>query len=218
MSKQKFDRRDILRGAVVGGAAAASATGAIAQPPNTNAQQPVAASITSDAAGYAFFNLEEAAFIEFLESTGPVVGVRKGKVPDKAQLHVSPLRSLLAEGADSVLVGLPGLLGELPIRGYLEPAGESWAVLFTRLPVLTYRRGIWRSPERLGSSHISGNWTILSDDQTKVLDQPAEFVKWGRKVLAWVRKQAPESREFSGHRITKGVSEAIKSSGIQLVP
>jgi len=66
MTKQKFDRRDILRGAVVGGAAAASATGAIAQPPNAHAQQPVAASVTSDAAGYAFFNLEEAAFIEAL--------------------------------------------------------------------------------------------------------------------------------------------------------
>ena len=66
MTKQKFDRRDILRGAVVGGAAAASATGGIAQPQNALAQQPVAAPVVSDAAGYAFFNLEEAAFIEAL--------------------------------------------------------------------------------------------------------------------------------------------------------
>jgi len=66
MTKQKFDRRDILRGAVVGGAAAASATGAIAQPQNALAQQPLAAPVASDAAGYAFFNLEEAAFIEAL--------------------------------------------------------------------------------------------------------------------------------------------------------
>ena len=66
MTKQKFDRRDILRGAVVGGAAAASATGAITQPSNVQAQQSAAASSTSDAAGYAFFNLEEAAFIEAL--------------------------------------------------------------------------------------------------------------------------------------------------------
>src|SRR5215471_4000827 len=172
----------------------------------------------ADAVTFWSFPEEEPAFIEFLESTGPVVGVRKGKVPDKAQLHLSPLRSLLAEGVDSVLVGLPALVGELPIRAYPEPAGESWAVLFTRIPVLTYDRAIWRSPERLGSSHISGSWTILSDDKTQVLDQPAEFVKWGRKVLAWVRKQAPESRELSGHRITRKVSEAIKSSGIQLVP
>jgi gluconate 2-dehydrogenase gamma chain len=66
MTKQKFDRRDILKGAVVGGAAAASATGGIAQPQNALAQQPVAAPVASDAAGYAFFNLEEAAFIEAL--------------------------------------------------------------------------------------------------------------------------------------------------------
>ena len=66
MTKQKFDRRDILRGAVVGGAAAASATGGIAQPQNAHAQQPMVAPVASDAAGYAFFNLEEAAFIEAL--------------------------------------------------------------------------------------------------------------------------------------------------------
>ena len=66
MTKQKFDRRDILRGAVVGGAAAASATGGIAQPQNAHAQQPMAAPLASDAVGYAFLNLEEAAFVEAL--------------------------------------------------------------------------------------------------------------------------------------------------------
>ena len=66
MTKQKFDRRDILKGAVVGGAAAASATTAIAPTENALAQQPAAAATTSEAAGYAFLNLEEAAFIEAL--------------------------------------------------------------------------------------------------------------------------------------------------------
>jgi gluconate 2-dehydrogenase gamma chain len=66
MTTQKFDRRDILKGAVVGGAAAASATTAMAPAQNALAQQPVAAAATSEAAGYAFLNLEEAAFIEAL--------------------------------------------------------------------------------------------------------------------------------------------------------
>src|SRR6516164_5134092 len=66
MTKQEFDRRDILKGAVAGGAAAASATTAIAPASNAQAQPPAFASATSEAAGYAFFNLDEAAFVEAL--------------------------------------------------------------------------------------------------------------------------------------------------------
>src|SRR5215475_2285144 len=66
MTKQTFDRRDILKGAVVGGAAAASATTAIAPASNAQAQQPAPASATSETAGYAFLNLDEAAFVEAL--------------------------------------------------------------------------------------------------------------------------------------------------------
>jgi len=66
MAKQNFDRRDILKGAVVSGAAAASATGAIAPVSDAQAQQPAAAPVTSETAGYAFLNLDEAAFIEAL--------------------------------------------------------------------------------------------------------------------------------------------------------
>ncbi|HXX07392.1 MAG TPA: gluconate 2-dehydrogenase subunit 3 family protein [Pseudolabrys sp.] len=64
MTKHKFDRRDILKGAVVGGAAAASGTTVAA--PAANAQQTAAAPTTSEAAGYAFLNLDEAAFVEAL--------------------------------------------------------------------------------------------------------------------------------------------------------
>jgi len=64
MTEHKFDRRDILKGAVVGGAAAASGTTVAA--PAANAQQTAAAPTTSEAAGYAFLNLDEAAFVEAL--------------------------------------------------------------------------------------------------------------------------------------------------------
>jgi gluconate 2-dehydrogenase gamma chain len=66
MSDQGFGRRDFLKGAVVGGAAAA-----IQQPQSAQAQQPAApAAAASSAApgpeGYAFLNMEEAAFVEAL--------------------------------------------------------------------------------------------------------------------------------------------------------
>jgi gluconate 2-dehydrogenase gamma chain len=65
MTSQGFDRRDFLKGAVVGGAAAASGTAAIAPPQSAQAQQPAVAA-APEAAGYEFLNLDEAAFIEAL--------------------------------------------------------------------------------------------------------------------------------------------------------
>src|ERR1700709_2760442 len=63
MNKKELDRRDFLKAAVVGGAAAAGGTAAIATPEIALAQQP-AAPAAAEPAGYAFLNLDEAAFVE----------------------------------------------------------------------------------------------------------------------------------------------------------
>jgi gluconate 2-dehydrogenase gamma chain len=69
MTEQNFGRRDFLKTAVVGGAAAA--TTGIATTPNAEAQQPAptpaaAAATPAPPAAYAFLNLDEAAFVEAL--------------------------------------------------------------------------------------------------------------------------------------------------------
>ena len=65
MSDQDFDRRNFLKGAVVGGAAAAAGT--VAVTPSADAQpQPAAAPNAAAQPGYAFLNIEEAAFVEAL--------------------------------------------------------------------------------------------------------------------------------------------------------
>src|SRR5580700_2411040 len=67
MKKQGFDRRDFLKTAVVSGAAAASATATIATPDTARAEQPAQAPpAPAEPAGYAFLNLDEAAFVEAL--------------------------------------------------------------------------------------------------------------------------------------------------------
>jgi len=65
MKKQGFDRRDFLKTAVVSGAAAASGTAAVATPEIAQAEQPAPAA-AAEPAGYAFLNLDEAAFVEAL--------------------------------------------------------------------------------------------------------------------------------------------------------
>ena len=67
MKKQELDRRDFIKGAVVGGAAAAGGTAAIAPIEVAEAEPaPAASSAAPQAAGYEFLNLDEAAFIEAL--------------------------------------------------------------------------------------------------------------------------------------------------------
>jgi gluconate 2-dehydrogenase gamma chain len=71
MKKQGFDRRDFLKTAVVGGAAAAGSAATIAAPEAAKAEQPApaaarAASEAGGPAGYIFLNLDEAAFVEAL--------------------------------------------------------------------------------------------------------------------------------------------------------
>jgi gluconate 2-dehydrogenase gamma chain len=66
MAEQNFGRRDFLKTAVVGGAAAA--TTGISQPQPAQAQQPAAAAPAAApaTAAYEFLNLDEAAFVEAL--------------------------------------------------------------------------------------------------------------------------------------------------------
>ena len=64
MDDQGFDRRNFLKGAVVGSAAAATGTVAVTPTADAQAQQPAASASASPA--YAFLNIEEAAFVEAL--------------------------------------------------------------------------------------------------------------------------------------------------------
>src|SRR5262249_58435336 len=69
MTDRDLGRRDFLKGAVVGGAAAATTT--VGLTPEAQAQQPAAAATPAAAAApsapvYSFLNLDEAAFVEAL--------------------------------------------------------------------------------------------------------------------------------------------------------
>src|SRR5690242_17814359 len=63
---QGFARRDFLKGAVVGGAAAATTTVAAVTTAEAQAQPPQPAAAPASQPGYAFLNIEEAAFVEAL--------------------------------------------------------------------------------------------------------------------------------------------------------
>ncbi len=133
MKDQGLGRRDFLKGAVVGGAAAATATTGINPPPSAQAQQPAAAPATAPVSpGYSFLNLEEAAFVEALVD------------------HMVPADELTPKGTDiginiyidRALAGGWGKGERLYMQGPWKPGVPSQGYQLPLTPAQLYRAGI----------------------------------------------------------------------------
>jgi gluconate 2-dehydrogenase gamma chain len=131
MKDQGFDRRDFLKGAVVGGAAAATTTVAIA-PSNAQAQQAATPAAAPASPGYAFLNLDEAAFVEALVD------------------HMVPADELTPKGTDiginiyidRALAGSWGKGDRLYMQGPWKVGVPSQGYQLPLTPAQLYREGI----------------------------------------------------------------------------
>jgi gluconate 2-dehydrogenase gamma chain len=134
MKEQGLDRRDFLKGAVVGGAAAAGGTSAIVTPEVAQAQQPAAAASPAapEPAGYAFLNLDEAAFVEALVD------------------HMIPADEISPKGTDlgvntyidRALAGAWGKGERLYMQGPWKQGSPSQGYQLPLTPAQLYRAGI----------------------------------------------------------------------------
>ena len=128
MKNQGFGRREFLKSAVAGGAAAAAGTASVALPQTAQAQ-PAAAPA---AAGYAFLNLDEAAFVEALVD------------------HMVPADDLTPKGTDlginiyidRALAGGWGKGERLYQQGPWKPGVPSQGYQLPLTPAQLYRAGI----------------------------------------------------------------------------
>jgi gluconate 2-dehydrogenase gamma chain len=133
MTMANVDRRDFLKSAVVGGAAAAG-TAAIATPETAQAQQPAnaAPAAAAQAAGYEFLNLDEAAFVEALVD------------------HMVPADELTPKGTDlgiavyidRALAGSWGKGDRLYMQGPWKQGAPSQGYQLPLTPAQLYRAGI----------------------------------------------------------------------------
>ena len=128
MTDQGFDRRNFLKGAVAGGAAAATTAVAIG-PQSAEAQQPPAAPASP---GYEFLNIEEGAFVEALVD------------------HMVPADALTPKGTDiglnifidRALAGAWGKGDRLYMQGPWKPGVPSQGYQLPLTPAQLYRTGI----------------------------------------------------------------------------
>ncbi len=133
MKKQELDRRDFLKGAVVGGAAAAG-TAVIATPELAQAEPPASAApaVVPEPAGYAFLNLDEAAFVEALVD------------------HMVPADEISPKGTDlgvniyidRALAGAWGKGERLYMQGPWKQGSPSQGYQLPLTPAQLYRAGI----------------------------------------------------------------------------
>jgi gluconate 2-dehydrogenase gamma chain len=127
MKDQNLGRRDFLKGAVVGGAAAATSTGL---PQSAQAQAPAATAPA--ASGYEFLNVEEAAFVEAMVD------------------HMVPADDLTPKGTDiginvfidRALAGAWGKGDRLYMQGPWKPGVPSQGYQLPLTPAQLYRAGI----------------------------------------------------------------------------
>jgi gluconate 2-dehydrogenase gamma chain len=133
MKKPELDRRDFIKGAVVGGAAAAGAATAITPIDIAQAEPaPAASTAAPQAAGYEFLNLDEAAFIEAMVD------------------HMIPADDISPKGTDlgvnvyidRALAGSWGKGDRLYMQGPWKPGAPSQGYQLPLTPAQLYRAGI----------------------------------------------------------------------------
>jgi gluconate 2-dehydrogenase gamma chain len=128
MTDQGFGRRDFLKGAVVGGAAAATGI----QPQSAQAEPPAAPAAATTPEGYEFLNIEEAAFVEALVD------------------HMVPADDLTPKGTDlgintyidRALAGAWGKGDRLYAQGPWKQGTPSQGYQLPLTPAQLYRAGI----------------------------------------------------------------------------
>ena len=134
MKDRGLDRRDFLKGAVVGSAAAAGGSAAIATAEVAQAEPPAQAApaVAPQAAGYTFLNLDEAAFIEALVD------------------HMVPADEISPSGTDlginvyidRALAGAWGKGDRLYMQGPWKQGSPSQGYQLPLTPAQLYRAGI----------------------------------------------------------------------------
>lgn len=162
---------------------------------------------------------EEEVFLRYLESTGIVVAMPDHWVKNKEELFPQPIRKFIAEhNPDQLLFGLEQQLTNLSFEPR-EHAGERGFMYpdTMKISVLVYSRPKYRDKGKLGESNLAAYWTCLDESRTSIIDKDPEFVKWGKKVLAWARRHTPEGHEYKGDRVTKRAKEAAERGIVELV-
>lgn len=148
--------------------------------------------------------------ISYLQLVGPTVAIPIRAVSTEAELAWRPIDVALREPDARFLIAPAALASHLRVSR--NEAGYWPSVVKT--PALIYSRG-HLDGKTMRQTSLSANWSYL-DDANQVVDMPADFVRWGKKVIQWVRRVAPNWHKYKHHRITDK-AEAARRAGMEMI-
>lgn len=156
---------------------------------------------------------EELEFVRYLESIEPTVAFEYKTYPTEADIVWQPIVSASLMTKVHLITPVRFVPACRIFWRPTEPPGIT--IDHTSSPVLYYRPGRSLGPKMLESTALSADWTYLAEDR-KFIDFPADFVRWGKRVMQWVRRAAPGWTGHKTNRITPRVEEA-RQHGLELV-
>ena len=135
---------------------------------------------------------EEAAFFEFLYSTGPLRARVNRSLPESEELDFRPLSSFRRRNFGGLLICRKCDVEEVPISRY-KAQGKFWCTVDPQVsPVLTYYRERLEKRELFQSTlGASLDYVHLRTGERRQKDP--EFKKWAKAVVAWMRSRCTES-------------------------
>src|SRR5438128_869348 len=144
---------------------------------------------------------DEHDFLDFLSSTGEVVAMPDHWVKTKEELEPKPVRSFIREQDPAqLLFGLRHHATQAIIKPE-QKNGERWfSVSDMKSCLIGYARGRLRDKNMLGQSNLHAYWDYVDDSTMTLQIKDPEFIKWGKAVLAWIRKVTAERIECHGHQ------------------
>ena len=166
-----------------------------------------------------WFPDEEEAFLNYLQSTGDILAISPLVAPSPEAFHPVPVRDCIRQrNPDQLLIGPAHFACEAPVQMSSVKGIPNYFVSAMTSSLIMYRRGKFRSEDKLGQSNLSAHWDMLNEAETAVVDKNAEFKRWGMKILRWARNTTPEWHQFKGYRVTRRVKEAIDGGTVTILP
>jgi hypothetical protein len=162
---------------------------------------------------------DENEFLVFLQGTGTVLALPDRSVDTKEELVPQPIAAFLERhNPNQLLFGLERHVRVIRVEEYSAEGRLRFVCPYMEPCVIAYSRGRLLG-RKLAMSNLSAYWNYRSADRPSSVENDPEFVRWGKKVMAWVRRATPEHVECNGHpyRATPQVQKAASEGQLEVV-
>jgi hypothetical protein len=159
---------------------------------------------------------EEGDFVEYLQSLEPTMAIPLRTVETPEALVWKPVAEALHDSDNAFLITPSRFVSDMKVHRIDTPLDRGFTASVSATPAIHYSRGRLLKPRRLSSAALSADWTHLAEDGKTVVDKPADFVRWARNVMQWVRRVAPGWYLHKSQRITPKAEEA-RAAGMEMI-